>query len=109
MTTEQDEGLSTEIPKKSVRITRVNPDNIRPVHANDFLVSHTAREFFLTFSQLEPLDIQNEEELEKIEKLEAIARAKIVITPDFVESVIKALSRNLDVYKVRIAENEPEE
>lgn len=91
-----------ESVQKDVKIIRVNPDNIRPVLVNDLLVSHTENEFYLTFSNIEPLGILEDSDLESIDKIEAIARAKIVITPKFAESFIRTFTNNYESYKEKL-------
>jgi hypothetical protein len=85
--------------KKQVRISRVNPDNIKPVFANDFIVSHTDNEFFFTFSVLEPSEILDPADLDKINSLDAIAVVKVAVTPDLAERISKAISTNIEGYK----------
>jgi hypothetical protein len=95
------QGIKTEekLVRKRVRIARVNPDNLKPIFANDFTVSHTDREFFFNFSVLEPLGILDENQLNRMKSINAIATAKIVVTPQFAEAILKALSINIDNYK----------
>lgn len=84
-----------------LRIVRRNPANIIPMYANDLIVTHTEKEFFITFSQLEPPPLLTQEEAEGMEDIAAIAVAKIVVSPDFIESVIDVLATNLDKHKER--------
>lgn len=98
--------IKGKIVKKQVRILRTNPDDIKPVFANDFIVSHTDREFFFTFSIVEPKEILDPEELQKIDSLDAVAVAKIAVTPDLAERISKALSINIDGYKESQKEND---
>jgi hypothetical protein len=84
---------------KPVKISRVNPDNIRSVPVNDVLISHTRHEFYITFSSVEPPPILDEKDFEKLERIEAFARAKLVVAPKFIEALIKALTTNMDRYK----------
>lgn len=88
-----------DVKKKRVKITRVDPDNILTTYVNDLAVSHSNDEFFLTFSLLEPPMIFVEGDIEGIDKAEAVARTKLVVTPEFMEKVIKTLSRLYDNYK----------
>jgi hypothetical protein len=84
---------------KAVRIARVNPDQIRPAYANDFLVTHTEREFFFTFSLLEPLGVMDPKELEGINEVAAIAVAKIVVSPRLAQEIVNVLSGNLETHR----------
>lgn len=108
MPTEKDKKALTEKAKlieKKVGITRVNPENIKPIFTNDFLVSHTEEEFFFIFSILEPVQIVTEEELDKIKSVEAIARVKLVLTPDFTKRVSEAIIKNIEGYEKRFKQN----
>lgn len=84
---------------KIIKVMRKNPDNIRLVPANDLVVTHTKNEFYLTFSIFEPPPILDKEELAQLEEADAIATAKLVISPEFAEAVVTVLSRNVEAYK----------
>jgi hypothetical protein len=88
--------------QKKLRIQRVNPENISPIHVNDMTASHTENEFFLTFSELEPPAVLEESELEKIDTLEAVAKTKIVVTPNFVRAILRTLTENLATYESKM-------
>ncbi len=92
-------GKKGKIKGKLVKIIRTNPGNIKPTYANDFLVSHSESEFFFTFAVMEPPGIVSEKELQGLQQVEAIAVAKIAVTPKFAEAVLNALSKNIDAYK----------
>ena len=107
--TESEEGAmgkKVKIAGKRVRIARVNPGNIKPSFVNDCLVSHSDSEFFLTFGVIEPPGILDEKELQALQQVEAIAVAKIAVTPKFAEAILNALSKNIDNYKEGIKKNE---
>jgi hypothetical protein len=87
---------------RSFVIKRVNPDNVRTAPVNDFVITHVKDGFFLTFSCLEPLPILDPADYEHIDSVEAIARAKMFITPEFAESMLSTLSKNLEAYKKEI-------
>ncbi len=84
---------------KHVKISRENPDNLRPISVNDLLITHTRNEFFLTFSIVEPPPFLEEKEFEDLHEIKAIARVKLVLSPEFTEATIKALSSNLESFK----------
>ncbi len=84
---------------KPVKIVRKNPDNIRSMPINDVIISHTQHDFFITFSSIEPPSILEESDLNDLQEVEAIARAKFVISPEFAEAVLKALSINIEKFK----------
>lgn len=71
---------SNFVESKEVKIKRVNPDNILPIFVNDFLITHSENEFFLTFSVIEPPAILDFEELNLINNVDAITRIKAVLT-----------------------------
>jgi hypothetical protein len=103
---ERTEGKKGKVKGKMLKIARVNPGNIRPSFANDFIVSHSENEFFLTFAVLEPPGVLEEKELEGMQQIESIAVAKIAVTPRFAEAIMNALSKNIDIYKEGIKKNE---
>lgn len=94
-------------PKK-FRIKRINPDEISPIHVNDMMSAHTENEFFLTFSELEPPAELEESELDKIEEIYAVAKTKIVITPNFARAIIKTLSENIETFDTKNKGNRDE-
>jgi hypothetical protein len=95
-----------QIKGKIVKITRVNPGNVRPSFVNDLIISHSENEFVLTFGVMEPPAIIDEKELEAFQQVEAIAVAKLVVTPNFAEKVLNALSKNIDNYKQVFKKND---
>lgn len=84
-----------------LKIGRTNPDNVRSVPVNDVVINHSENEFFITFSSVEPPVIFSAQDLSQLGDVDAIARAKIVVSPEFLEVLIKALSVNLESYKQR--------
>ncbi len=82
-----------------LKVKRVNPDNVRSVPINDVIINHSENEFFVTFSSVEPPAFLDPKEVINLTEIEAITRAKIVVSPDFVDAIIKALTLNLEKYK----------
>ena len=97
-----EENVSKKKVEKKVEINRVDPQNIMPVFSNDFLVSHTDNEFFFTFSYYEPPRFETEEDLMKLDKVDAKTVAKIVLTPEFVRTFLHTLTTNMESYDERI-------
>lgn len=87
--------------EKKISIRRTNPENIKPIFSNDFIVANNDDEFFLTFSLLEPFLIESEDELTEIDSIEAVARVKLALTPDFAKRVSKALITNIERYEAK--------
>ena len=85
--------------QKVVKIARTNPDDLRPIATNDFLVSHSEKEFFLTFSIMEPPTILDVAELLKLHQIEAVAVAKLVLSPEFAKRILKALEKNIEGFE----------
>ena len=85
----------------SFRKKYINPDQVRTEYSNEMTVSHSSREFFISFYRLETPTILDEDEraalLEK-ETIDAVMVAKLALTPDFVEAVIKTLQDNIEKY-----------
>jgi hypothetical protein len=94
---------------KQVRIKRLNPDGIRSVPANDLIITHSKQEFYLTFSSIEPPPILEEKDLEDLEQVDALARSKLVISLDFSEAILKALSMNIEAFKQEMKTHVPKE
>lgn len=90
---------TSKFKAKQFRIKRTNPDNIRSAPVNDVLINHSINEFFITFSSVEPPAILDEEDFKNVNSIEAIARSKITVSPQFIELMIKALTTNLESYK----------
>ena len=85
---------------KELRVNRINPHNVSAVHVNDMLVSHDGKEFFLHFLEIEPPVFLKDEELEKLESIDAVTKVKLVISPEFAEAVVKALSETIEKFKL---------
>lgn len=81
---------------RAVPIVRSNPNNIAPVFVNDFIVTFTETEYYLTFSLVEPPSVASKEELEKVTVAEAAAVTRLVITPQFAEAVARVLSEVIE-------------
>jgi len=86
---------------KQVLINRTNPEGLKPEYVNDFIVTHTDNEFFITFSQIERPALLSEEELDKLATIDAIAQSKIVVTPAFIERMLEVLSENYKKYLIK--------
>jgi hypothetical protein len=90
-----------EIKEKEVKIKRINPNGVVPVHVNDVVFSHTDHEFFVTFSQIEPFGVLEQAEVVNINSIDAVARVKIVFTPSMADSMLQALTTNINNWKKR--------
>lgn len=88
-----------KILTKKLSISRINPDNVRPISINDAVITHSDDEFFITFSSIEPPAVLNEAEINKINEVHAITRTKITVSPQFLDVLIKALTNNLETYR----------
>jgi len=85
---------------REIKIIRSNPNSVSPTHVNDLLVTHDGKEFFLQFLEIEPPALLDKEELAKLESVQAIVKVKLVISPEFLEAMIKALSETFEKYKL---------
>ncbi len=85
---------------RAIKINRINPNGITPIHVNDLLMSHDGKEIYLTFSEIEPPVLLDEEDLGKLVSVEAVAKVKLVMSPDFLEAIVKLLSENLEKFKL---------
>jgi len=85
---------------KIIKINRSNPNGVSPIHVNDMVVSHDNKEFFLQFLEIEPPAFLEMEELNKLESVEAIMKVKLVVSPEFLEAMAKALTENLEKFKL---------
>jgi hypothetical protein len=85
---------------KEVKIKRINPNGVSPVHVNDMLAGHDGKEFFLQFLEIEPPALLDAEALSSLDSVDAIVKVKLVMSPEFLELVIKALTENLEKFKM---------
>jgi len=85
---------------KEIKIKRTNPNGVIPVHVNDMLVSHDGKEFFLQFLEIEPPALFDMEEFNKLESLEAIVKVKLVVSPEFMDAMVKALAEAFEKFKL---------
>jgi len=100
------EDKSQKVIGKQIKISRKNPDNVRPIAVNDLLITHSRDEFFLTFSMIEFPPILEEKDFENLQEVEAIAMVKIVVTPEFADALSQTLSKNLDSFKLEAQKND---
>ena len=94
--TEAHEGPT---PERPIPIRRTNPLGLRPAFVNDCTVSHTGAEFYLTFGLIEPPLVLSADDLDRLDSIESATVAKLALTPQFMQVLIKALSDNLKAFK----------
>ena len=80
---------------REIHIRRVNPLGIRSVYVNDFSVIHSPNEVYLTFSQVEPPDVSADQKLADVQTVDAVAVARLVVTPEFAKAIVTTLDENL--------------
>jgi len=85
---------------KEIKINRVNPNDVSPIHVNDMLVGQDGKEFFLQFLEIEPPVLLDVEQLKELETVEAIIKVKLVMSPEFLDAVVKALTESLEKFKL---------
>lgn len=85
---------------REVKINRVNPNGVTPIHVNDMLVGHDGKEVYLQFAEIEPPLLFEKEDLNKLTSVEAVTKVKLVMSPDFLEAVVNALTENLEKLKL---------
>ncbi len=90
-----------ELKGKQLKLKRTNPDNIRPMHVNDMVVSHDGIEFYITFSEIEPPAHLDEDIIEKLQTIDAVAKVKLVLSPTFAEATVKVLSENIEKFNIK--------
>ena len=83
-------------PEVPIEIIRTNPDNLSSLHVNDMHIFHSAVEFYITFSQIVP-PIGFSAETDK--EIEAVAKGKFVMTPQFVETMSEVINSTIEHYK----------
>lgn len=81
---------------KQFRINRINPDGLKPLYVNDIIVTHSNKEFFVTFSQIEPPAILPEDDIKEMNSINAIAQSKIIVTPELFQKIIEVFQINLN-------------
>jgi len=92
---------------REIKINRVNPNGVSPIHVNDMLVGQDGKEFFLQFLEIEPPVLLDVEALNVLESVEAVMKVKLVVSPEFLEAVVKALTESLEKFKLaRSADHE---
>jgi hypothetical protein len=99
-------GKMADLTPKEIKIKRVNPEGITPIHVNDMLVGHDGKEIYLTFAEIEPPLLLDEEALSQLVSVDAVTKVKLVMSPEFLDAIVKALTENLEKFKlVRKSEN----
>ena len=94
---------------KSLLIDRTNPDELRPIYINDAILTHSNEAFFMTLSQMEAPALLDSSELDHLTKIESIAVAKLVMSPEFVKVLIDTLNENYSKYLARTEKHESQE
>src|SRR6266542_1434580 len=87
-------------PFKEIKIKRINPNAVTPIHVNDMLVSHDGKEIYLQFAEIEPPVLLDAEQINELNSVDAITKVKLVMSPDFLEAIVKVLSENLEKFKL---------
>jgi hypothetical protein len=96
---EMDEKPPIKNIGKELKISRINPDNIRPITVNDVVIAHTRAEFFFIFSSIEPPIVLEEQAFDNLQDINAITRVKLVVTPEFAKALLKALEVNIEQFE----------
>lgn len=89
-----------EPAKREITIRRINPNGVAPIHVNDLLFNHDGQEIYLQFSEIEPPILIGPEDVEKLTSIEAIARVKLVLSPGFLDSMVKLLTERLQKFNL---------
>ena len=84
---------------RPIPIRRTNPLGLRPSFVNDCTVSHSGAEFYITFGQIEPPLLLAVGDLDHLESVESVTVAKLAVTPQFMEILVRTLSENLEKFK----------
>ncbi len=84
---------------RPIPIRRTNPLDLRPAFANDCTVSHSGAEFYITFGQIEPPLVLSVDDVGRLESVDSVTVAKLAVTPQFMEILVRALSENLEKFK----------
>jgi hypothetical protein len=96
------EAKEEDLREVELRIERKNPKRLLSEYVNDLVVTHSEKEVFITFSQIEPPAFLSGEDIEDIKSIEAIAISKLIVTPEFAEKIINTLTKNLRKRKERL-------
>jgi hypothetical protein len=89
---------------RNIPIEWIVPADLRTEYATNVLAQHGEHEFFLLFFQAQPPIILGEKEerqqrLNELTKIPARCIAKIIVSPDRVEEIIKLLQSQLETYQ----------
>lgn len=82
------------------------PEDIKTQYATNMLVQHTENEFIVSFFEAWPPFLSGTPEeikamLEELKSVRATCISRIVMSPQFMERVVKALQTNLERFKQR--------
>ena len=87
--------MSAQPQGRQVPIHRTMSTNLPLVFVNDLLVTNSPNEMFLVFSELVPPIIMSQDDINKVDAVEAKAVFRFVITPAFATAIVKILSEQL--------------
>jgi hypothetical protein len=85
---------------KELKIKRTNPNGITPIHVNDMVVSHDGKEIYLHFAEIEPPVFVETDEIDSLVTIDAVTKVKLVMSPEFLEAVVRVLTDNLEKFKL---------
>jgi hypothetical protein len=82
----------------------VYPDDLKSYFVDHMLVQHQPDRFVLSFFEvwIPPImgsEEQQEEHLDKLESVDAKCVARLVVTPEKMRDILRALSDNMDKYE----------
>ncbi len=103
--------MTEEPADRAFRLEWCIPKDLISRYATNFIVQHTQNEFILSFFEvLPPLLLGSPEEVEaqadQIETIDAHCVARVILTPDRLEQLLRVLQINLQAYRDHYAVEE---
>ena len=88
---------------QAVPVEYVIPEDLEAHFSDSFQVTHSENEFTISFFQVQYPFISTEdpEAIKKIKKIPSRCVVRVVVTPNQIRKVSKALQDNLDKYEAR--------
>lgn len=80
---------------RKFQIRRTNPHGVTQSYVNDVIVARIGNEIYLTFLQIESPLVATGEEAAKVESVEAVTVARLIVVPQFAQVLIDGISQTL--------------
>lgn len=80
------------------RVLYILPNDLVAQYADNINILHTESEFVLSFTQIQHPLVGTNEEMQRLETVQAKCVARIIVAPEKMMAIINAMQNNLNIY-----------